>query len=88
MKLYSRLSDHETILELWGGSSKHPDCVYKYSDFLQVNYFPPEEQIFQWILECASHLTFPPHAYRLTKQAIEIYEERERLLKIYPEWGL
>ena len=32
-KLYSRISDHETILELWGASTKHPDSVFYFSDF-------------------------------------------------------
>ena len=32
-KLYSRISDHETVLELWGASTKHPDSVFYFSDF-------------------------------------------------------
>ena len=27
-KLYSRIEDRETILELWGGSTKHPDSIF------------------------------------------------------------
>ena len=32
-KLYSRVKDHETVLELWGASTKHPDSVFYFSDF-------------------------------------------------------
>ncbi len=33
-KLYSRLADRETVLELWGGSTKHPDITFTFSDYL------------------------------------------------------
>lgn len=72
-KLYSRLNDHETILELWGASTKHPDSIFYFSDFKKTEFFEPEDQIFQWLLECASRLIFPFHAYDLARFAIEYY---------------
>lgn len=78
-KLYSRISDHETILELWGASTKHPDSIFYFSDFKKVEYFEPDTQIFQWLLECASKLVFPSHAYELTLFAIELYEQERKI---------
>ena len=73
-KLYSRLSDHDTILELWGGSNKHPDSIFYFSDFKLCDWFEPWSQIVPWIFECASKLNFPTHAYFLAKWACEIFE--------------
>ena len=75
IKLYTRLSDHETILELWGGSTKHPDSVFYFSNFKKVEYFEPYTQVFQWLLECASKLTFPFYAKDLTEFALKNYEK-------------
>ena len=74
-KLYSRISDHETILELWGASTKHPDSVFRFSDFHLCEWFEPEDQIIPWLFECASKLTFPFHSYELARWACNAYEE-------------
>lgn len=74
-KLYSRISDHETILKLWGASTKHPDSIFYFSDFKLCDWFDKNDQIVPWIFECASKLNFPVHAYYLAKWACEIYEE-------------
>lgn len=79
MKLYSRLDDHEIVLELWGASTKHPDSVFYFSDFQLSEWTDAEDQIFQWLLECASKLNWPYHAYRLACKAIEIYEIERRM---------
>ena len=73
-KLYSRLSDHETVLELWGGSTKHPDCIFKFSDFTLSDWATAESQIVPWILECASKLSIPYHSYELAKWAVKWFE--------------
>lgn len=73
-KLYSRLDDHETILELWGGSTKHPDAMFFLSDFTLCEWFEPTSQIVPWIFECASKLNFPVHAYFLARWACKLYE--------------
>jgi hypothetical protein len=75
IKLYSLIDNHDLILEMWGASTKHPDCRFRFSDFKTVDYIDKEKQIFQWFLECASKMTFPFHAYELTEYAIkEIYK--------------
>lgn len=61
------------VLELWGGSTKHPDSVFYFEDFNTVNYLSDDAQVFQWLLECASKLTMPFHAYELAKFAMEVY---------------
>lgn len=73
-KLYSRISDHETILELWGASTKHPDSIFYFSDFKICDWFEPQKQIIPWIFECASKMIFPRHAYELARWACDWYE--------------
>lgn len=72
-KLYSRISDHETVLELWGASTKHPDSIFYFSKFALCDWFPAYRQLFQWILECASKLSWPTHARDLCDFAIEVW---------------
>lgn len=74
-KLYSRLKDHETVLELWGASTKHPDSIFYFSDFHLSEWFRPEDQTMQWIFECASKMIFSYHAYALSKWACDAYED-------------
>ena len=74
-KLYSRISDHETVLELWGSSTKHPDSAFYFSDFVLSEWFEPEDQIVPWLFECASKMNFPYHAYSLARWACKAYEE-------------
>ena len=70
IKLYSSLETHDTYLELWNASTKHPDSVFCFSDFKKNEFLPPETQIFQWILECASKLTWPFYAKELAEYAL------------------
>lgn len=76
-KLYSRIKDRETVLELWSSSTKHPDSVFCFSDFELSGCFDPKDQIIPWLFECASKLIFPYHAYLLAVWACEAYEEME-----------
>ena len=78
-KLYSRLSDHETVLELWEASTKHPDSVFYFSNFEKTKFLPDNVQTFQWLLECASKLTWPFHAFCLANFAMELYD--------FKSWG-
>lgn len=73
-KLYSRIDTHDTYLELWGASTKHPDSMFRFSDFKLCDWFPPYRQLFQWILECASKMSFPIHARELTDFALVVWE--------------
>lgn len=69
--LYSNVKTRGTILELWGGSTKHPDSRFHFSDFEKCEFVQEEHQLFQWVLECASKLTFPFHAKALTEWALK-----------------
>jgi hypothetical protein len=63
---------HETfgyVCELWAASTKHPDSTFYFSDFKKVEYFDDEVQVYQWLLECASKLTFPFYAKELADYA-------------------
>ena len=73
-KLYSRVADHETVLELWEASTKHPDSVFYFSKFEKSPYINEGIQVFQWMLECASKLTWPFHAHALANKAMEYYD--------------
>ena len=73
IKLYSRVSDHETVLELWGASTKHPDSVFHFSNFKLAEFVPPELQVYQWLLECASKLTWWFYAKQLADFANSYY---------------
>ena len=75
IKLYSNIKTHNTILELWGASTKHPDSRFNYSHFQKVEWCDDSWQIFQWLLECASRLNFPFFAKDLTDFAIMYYNE-------------
>ena len=59
------------VLELWGASTKHPDSIFHFEDFQKCEWIDNESQIFQWLCECASKLTFPSHARELVKYAME-----------------
>ena len=59
------------VLELWGGSTKHPDSIFQFEDFQKSEFVDEEYQVFQWLLECASKLTFPFHAKQLAEYALK-----------------
>lgn len=82
-KLYSRIEDHETVLECWGASTKHPDSVFYFSDFKKTHWFDEKDQILPWILECASKMMWPIHAYQLASWGCELYQARWK----YPFYG-
>ena len=78
-KLYSDIESRDTILQIWGGSTKHPDCVFHFSDFKLSEWFEPENQIAPWLFECASRLNIPYHSYELAKWAVELFEKEKGL---------
>jgi hypothetical protein len=65
------------ILELWGGSTKHPDSVFYMEDYEMAKWVDKDDaemvdgQIFQWLLECASKLNYPPCTKELVNYALE-----------------
>ena len=65
-------TDNDYVLELWGASTKHPDSVFRYSEWENKSeYFEDKYQIYQWLLNCASRLSFPFHAKNLVDYANE-----------------
>ena len=62
--------EHGYVLELWGASTKHPDSIFYFDEFKKNDLFDDEQQVFQWLLECASKLTWPMHAKDLVDLAI------------------
>lgn len=78
-KLYSRIDTHDTYFELWGASTKHPDSMFRFSDFKLCEWIPPYRQLFQWILECASKLNVPFHARDLVDYALVIWDAANRV---------
>ena len=84
MKLYSDIASKETYIELWGGSTKHPDCVYKLSDYInnQIaetyrNAYETAEigLILQWVLYVASTMLMPYSSYKIAKFAMDYWDK-------------
>ena len=59
------------ILELWGASTKHPDSRFFFKDFKKNEFIDDKYQVYQWLLECASKLTWPFYAKELVDYANE-----------------
>lgn len=74
IRLFSDVETHETYLELWGSSTNHPDCTFEFSKFNKVYFLPEYQQIFNWLLECASTMNFHFHAFDVANFAMEIYK--------------
>lgn len=72
-KLYSRIADHETILECWGSSTKHPDVRFFFSEFEKSKWVESNAYIVPWIYECASKMIFPYHAFQLVEWGSNLY---------------
>ena len=68
----------DTVCELWNASTKHPDSIFYFSDFKKTPFVDEEHQVFQWLLECASKLTFPMHAKELVEYALKNYVTWEK----------
>ncbi|MBO7733625.1 MAG: hypothetical protein J6S67_13765 [Methanobrevibacter sp.] len=66
-------------LECWGSSSKHPDSKFYLKDFNKSPLVDDEQNIFniyQWLIECASKMSFPPHTWSLVKFANKYLVEK------------
>ena len=73
--LYSDVLSKDTILELWCGSTKHPDVVFHYSAFTKSLWVDENAQIIPWIFECASRLSFPYHSIALVQWTLQFVGE-------------
>ncbi len=57
---YSNIETKDTVLELWGASTKHPDVSFSFSAYKdRCEWLTNEWLIFQWLVYCASKLSFP-----------------------------
>ena len=68
--LFSNIETKETYLELWGGSTKHPDVRYRFSDYdgrLTMADWRLVGDVYQWVLHCASCLVMPVHTFRCSE---------------------
>ena len=57
------------VCELWGASTKHPDSRFNMKNFKKTDLIADKYQVYQWLLECASKLTFPFFAKELVDYA-------------------
>jgi hypothetical protein len=72
VKIYFNSDDY--VCELWEGSTKHPDAVFHFRDFVKSAFVEEDNyNIFQWLLEIASKMNFPHHAKEIAEYALEIY---------------
>ena len=80
-QLYSDIESRKTFLDIWGSSTKHPDCHFclqnlvKSEQFQLSEYCSIERNMFQFMIYCASRLTFDFNAYCLTSFAMKVQEE-------------
>ena len=61
--------NNDYICELWNASTKHPDSSFNMKDFKKADFIAEKYQVYQWLLECASKLTFPFFAKELVDYA-------------------
>ena len=77
IKVYKN-NENDYVCELWAASTKHPDSIFHMNDFKTVDFIEKEYQVFQWLLECASKLTFPFHAKELVNYALKNWVNWEK----------
>lgn len=71
-KLYWNSDDY--VVELWGASTKHPDCVFHFKDYEKSTWFDNDSyHIFQWLLEIASKMIFYTTAKEIADFALSMY---------------
>lgn len=56
--LYSRLETKDTYFELWGASTKHPDCAFCFEYFTPSIFMSYEENIIAWMAWIASQMQY------------------------------
>lgn len=70
-------NNNNYYLEIWGGSTKHPDLICSMENFEvaewvdKSNEVQMKTQVFQWLLKCASELYSPFTAQNLVEYALE-----------------
>lgn len=56
--LYSSLETKDTYFELWGGSTKHPDSMFRYSDYKASEFMNSVVNLLAWLSWIVSRLLF------------------------------
>ena len=70
---YDENNKKNLTLEVWSSSTKYPDAKFYFSDFKKSLWVNDEHQVFQWLLECASKMSFPSTAKQIADLAYEKY---------------
>ena len=70
---YDENNKKDLTLEIWSSSTKYPDAKFYFSDFKKSLWVNDEHQVFQWLLECASKMSFPSTAKQIADLAYEKY---------------
>lgn len=74
-------------LEIWDGSTKHPDVCYEFRNFEKTCFMSFENNIVAWLAECASKVTFSINMYTILRMATE--DNGKLIAKYYmsrPRW--
>ena len=75
---YDENNEKTLTLEVWGSSTKYPDSKFYFCDFEKTEWVDEEHQVFQWLLECASKMTFPNTAKQIAELALKDYVTWEK----------
>jgi hypothetical protein len=70
---YDENKNKDLTLEVWSSSTKYPDAKFYFSDFKKSLWAAEEHQVFQWLLECASRMSFPSSAKEIADLAYAKY---------------
>ena len=76
MYLYYDLVLQTYVLEIWGASTKHPDCVMTMKDAVDSGHFSPsilgdDVSLYQWLLYCASTMMWPHSSVKIVELATQ-----------------
>ena len=78
IKIIFNKSTRKYRCELWEASTKHPDSVFHYENFVESKVYPGfRANYFAWLMEIASKMNFPFHTYEIAKFAIDRYENAD-----------
>lgn len=74
-KLLLLQRENEIYIESWGASTKHADRRCSFNDFTKSVFMSDEQNIYLWLLKCATDCTFYTHA-KLYIDLAELYKEK------------
>lgn len=74
-RLYSDIDTKETYFESWGASTKHPDSIYRFSDYENKASIDEtfEFNCYQWLAYIASNCLWSFHSVNLMKWVISLF---------------